>query len=547
MAVRAMTPRVRSGLVIAAVIGVGVAFALAYGDTFGAKNQQTYFLDVLVRAFPDLYRNDWFVTQNHHYHVVFAWLMAPLYAIDPDGPVVFGIAQIVTMVAMFGAIYSLIAAVTERSRLAIFIGIVGLLVLGGGRALGGSYLYSDYLQPSSFATLGWLVAMNLWIRDRVLLAGIALALGAAFHLNYALLGIGMFAMAELAARRFDWRRIALLVGPSLVVVACFLPTMIHASRSTHDAHALDLLVRFIFPNHFKPSRVRLELLALVGWHLIALALRPDGDDRPAVRLFWFGTVVMGTCILVTSLVQIPPLLTFTRLFVWRVAPLGILVAQLLLFSHIRAFARGDQPRPHGWQLACLVVGAGLIIVNAFSRPRGIYPEVITIVFAAAAVTIAVRREWLATVMCAVLCVYPLWTERAHLTSPILFMTGEASVTRWARTSTPRDAVFLTPPYAGEFRLLARRAVIVDDKSPPMYLDELIAWHQRLSASVGARSAASLQDVWHRWDTLSGDELVAIANSFHADYVVLDKSRSTATLPAPIAFEDPYNIVYAIAH
>ncbi|HSD90780.1 MAG TPA: hypothetical protein VLB44_24815, partial [Kofleriaceae bacterium] len=151
-----MTPTTRRVLVAAGVVAVGVAFALAYGSTFGTKNQQTYLLDVLVRAFPDLYRNDWFVTQNHHYHAAFAYVTAPLYSLDPDGACAFGVAQIVVMVATFAAIYTLVAAVTVRARLIVFIGIVGLLAVGGNRSLGGGYLYAGYLQPSTLATLGWL-------------------------------------------------------------------------------------------------------------------------------------------------------------------------------------------------------------------------------------------------------------------------------------------------------------------------------------------------------------------------------------------------------
>jgi hypothetical protein len=529
-----------------AVVAVGVVFALAYGAAFGAKNQQTYLLDVVVRAVPDLYRNDWFVTQNHHYNAPFAYVMAPLYALDPDGACAFGVAQIVTMVATFSAIYGLVAAVSLRARLIVFIGLVGLLALGGNRSLGGSYLYAGYLQPSALATLCWLVAMNAWIRDRIVPAGIALAIGAAFHVNYALLGVGVFGLCELVTRKPDVRRIAKLLGPSLVVIAIFLPMLLASSRTSHDKLALDVLVQFVFPNHFKPSRLRIELLSLVGWHLIALAFRPtERDDAAATRLFWFGAIVMGSVIVAVVLVQVPPLLPLTRLFVWRIAPLGVLAAQILLFVGVRAIARAERAMPRGWQLAGLLLGAALIIYNAFTRPREPYPEVITSVVLVGAATIALRRESLATATCAALCVFALWSQRTILRSPVMFDSYETGVTRWARTASPRDAVFLTPPYYGDFRLLARRAVIVDDKSPPMYLDELVAWYQRLCSSVDASKLVSLEDGWRRWDRLSADQLVAIAGRFKADFIVLDKGRSAARLTAPIAYEDGGNVVYAI--
>ena len=133
-----------------------------------------------------------------------------------------------------------------------------------------------------------------------------------------------------------------------------------------------------------------------------------------------------------------------------------------------------------------------------------------------------------------------------LASPALFRSAETGLTRWASASSPRDAVFLIPPYYGDFRLLGRRAVVVDDKSPPMYLDELVEWYQRLSAAVDATKLDSLGDEWQRWNTLSPDRLIAVAAKFHANYVVLDKAQNVARLTAPVAYEDPDVIVYALA-
>ncbi|HSD86532.1 MAG TPA: DUF6798 domain-containing protein, partial [Kofleriaceae bacterium] len=360
-------------------------------------------------------------------------------------------------------------------------------------------------------------------------------------------GIGVFGLSELATRRPDVRRMAALLGPSLVVVAVFLPTLLASSRTSHDKLALDVLVQFVFPNHFKPSRLRIELLSLVGWHLIALAFRPTERDEPAAsRLFWFGMVVMGSVIVAVVLVQIPPLLPLTRLFAWRIAPFGVLAAQILLFVGVRAIARGERSLPRGWQLVGLVLGAALVVYNAFTRPREPFPEIITCVMLVCAATIALRREWIASITCAALCAFALWWGRVNLTAPVMFEISETGVTRWARTESPRDAVFLTPPYYGDFRLLARRAVIVDDKSPPMYLDELVAWYQRFCSSVNAQKLTSLEDGWRRWDALSADQLVAIARRFHADHVVLDKGRSAARLDAPVAYEDSGNVVYIVA-
>lgn len=144
------------------VVGVSAALALAYGAVYGAGNQVTYLLEPLRRAHPELYGRDWLVASTTQYHPVFAWLAAPLYAIDPRGVMVFGIAQLAVMTATFVVIYRLLAALADQVRLPMFLLLVGLLALGGGRAMAGSYLFAGYIQPSSLATLGWLGSPRCW-------------------------------------------------------------------------------------------------------------------------------------------------------------------------------------------------------------------------------------------------------------------------------------------------------------------------------------------------------------------------------------------------
>ncbi|HUS33674.1 MAG TPA: hypothetical protein VMZ53_34470, partial [Kofleriaceae bacterium] len=302
---RARREWVTRALVVAGVVVLGVLFSLAYGFELGTGNQHTYLLDPLVRADPTLYRQDWFVTQNHHYHFAFATVTAPLFSLDPDGARAFGIAQILISVATFGAIYGLVAAATERGRFTIFAGLCGLILLGGDRALGGSYLYAGYLQPSSFSVLAWLLALNAWLRNRSALAGIALGIGAVFHLNYALLGIGVFGLAALATHPRDWRRIAMLLAPSLIVVIAFLPTMLAASKTSDDALALRVLVKYLFPGHFKPVQLWLELASLLGWFVLLLAIKTEDRSDSSSRVFNFGVATMGACILAVVVVSIP--------------------------------------------------------------------------------------------------------------------------------------------------------------------------------------------------------------------------------------------------
>jgi hypothetical protein len=233
------------------------------------------------------------------------------------------------------------------------------------------------------------------------------------------------------------------------------------------------------------------------------------------------------------------------LFVWRIAPFGQLAAQLLLVVGVYEIARGDVPRPRGWPLVVLLVGATLIVYNAFHRPREVYPTVIACALAGCVAAVALRRELIVRALCVVSCVAALWIGRAGIESPILFRSFEADVTKWARTMTPVDAVFLVAPYHDDFRLHARRAVVIDTKSPPMYLDELVEWYRRLCTVVDVPKLDRVGDAWTRWDALPADRMLAIARAFHADFIVLVKARTATRIAAPVAYEDHADVVYAV--
>ncbi len=93
-----------------------------------------------------------------------------------------------------------------------------------------------------------------------------------------------------------------------------------------------------------------------------------------------------------------------------------------------------------------------------------------------------------------------------------------------------------------FRLVARRAVVVDTKSPPLRPDLLVAWYQRLCAVVQVDSAKTHEWIEQHWETLPPDQLFAIARSFGADYIVV---AATTKLPAPAAFANEDYAAYPV--
>lgn len=530
--------------VIAIVVAIGAAIAIGYGGGIGTANQVTYLLEPLRRAHIDLFARDWLVTDTTHYHGAFICLATELFRADDSGATTFGIAHVLAMIGTIAALHAILVALGVSRAVSLLAILAGFIALGGSRAVGGSYLVASYFQPSSIATVAWLAALAYWLRERRLAAGFALAIGGAFHVNFLVLGIAWFGVVELlASRRIRIRRLAALLAPSLVVLAAMLPEIREASDASDPSLALRILVEFHAPSHYDARVAVAQLPPLLGWLVAAWACDPSRD--PKLARLWVCAVV-GTAMCAWIFIAILLVPSATRLFVWRIAPFAQLASQIVVV----AIVFSDRPLAR-WRSVGIPLGIGVVLGWSIPHARGLYTAALACTIATAILYRArlwceVRAPITAGVLALSIAIVPV---ARHLASPDLFTEALGGRYRdailWARTTNP-DALFVIPPYAHAFRLLARRAVVGDSRSPPLYPDEIVAWYRRLCSIVGVDNATTHEEIEARYDRLTAAELEASAVRFDAQYVVIDKERSTTRLAGQPAFEDWRVVVYAVS-
>lgn len=107
--------------------------------------------------------------------------------------------------------------------------------------------------------------------------------------------------------------------------------------------------------------------------------------------------------------------------------------------------------------------------------------------------------------------------------------AEAGLARFCRSSTPAEAVFLTPPDFGIFRLAAKRAIVVDFKFGMPSDETFLLWRERLRhcygdvRSGGWNAVAEMDSNWHR---VSDARLLTLAREYDASYAVLYRDTPT---------------------
>jgi hypothetical protein len=397
------------------------------------------------------------------------------------------------------------------------------------------------------------------VRGRPLATGLALAFGGIFHINFLLLGIGVFGLAELLAEG-DGRakRLALLLAPQLVALAFLAPEIFANAGSSDPDHALWVLVQFHAPLHYKPAWIVPTLPSLLRWVALAVVVVPIASEygvRPAVRrLVWWCVIAAAICAIGALIMMIPALLPLTRLYVWRLAPFSIVAAQIVIAIAVAATIanpRSWQGQPIWRRVAAVVLVVWIAARTPFMLPaQADWSLWLTV--AAIAISIVVSARWRNVVLVAVAIAtltLPLWYRSDELLHPDVSIASDGADTdalyAWARTTTPVDAVFLTPPDLFRFRLVARRAIYADFKSPPLAPDALIEWHARLCRMDGALATDKIPTHRKDWLDAPGDELLVRAKQLGVDYLILDHSGAHDRIGALPVFNNAAFAVFAV--
>ena len=109
-------------------------------------------------------------------------------------------------------------------------------------------------------------------------------------------------------------------------------------------------------------------------------------------------------------------------------------------------------------------------------------------------------------------------------------TGElADVANFARENTPEDAVFLTPPKFGEFRYIAKRAIVVDFVAYPFQDLSMEEWYRRILDCYGTPDKLGFDALWQLNQNVyyySDTRILELSKKYGFDYAVVYDSTIT---------------------
>jgi hypothetical protein len=121
-----------------------------------------------------------------------------------------------------------------------------------------------------------------------------------------------------------------------------------------------------------------------------------------------------------------------------------------------------------------------------------------------------------------------------------------SLCAWIQQHTPRDAIFITPPYLEGFRLRAERAIVVDFKSTAYLEADVREWRDRLldltSHVVYTRKQDPYPAMRIGYQSLTPDAIGLLAAKYGATSVVAEKPTR---FEMPLLYENASYALYEI--
>jgi hypothetical protein len=500
------------------------------GHTWLQQDSQIYAAILEHQRDPSVLRNDPLVRQSNVAYTLYDEAALALRSATGLGfREVLALQQIATRALGIWGLYLMAAALGLPSASAW---LLAMIVSLGAFVAGPEVLTFEYEPtPRAFALPLILCAIGLVAHGRYLGAGIAASCAFLYHPPTATSFWLLFPILLWQAPRKAWRSLIPFIIATVVLLL--------------DAHGPPLgFFEKLTPLQEQLERIRTAYVWISTWRteliwhypmlfaiLVAAALRISGIFGPSIgrripvelRVFLIGLPLIGLVVMPVSWF----LLDHSRwAFMPQFQPLRKLLFVVLMAQFLTAAAGAFAARADRW------IEAGVWFTLAYLIPLPLEARPLAVAVALGALAVyAVRRA----PALGVVAFFTIPLLAGVSLYPHLHTADLAQVADWARTSTPRDAVFLFPDAGrslapGIFRAEALRAVYVDWKGGGQinYLKNFAEeWWSRWQQTAGAGFAP--QDL-PRYYSLGIQYIVLLA-----------KDR----LPRPPEFENRTYLVYQL--
>jgi hypothetical protein len=572
--------QIKTALALSVLFAMAIFLTVWRGYSFGVSDHAVHIPFIKHILDPTLYPNDPMILTAKKYVSYFPSFLSLLTRIFKDMEVIFFTIHLISVTLFLLVLYRLSLFLFEdrfSAALCLVLMLPRRLVLGKGAVyLAGMYPSFVMLPFGLLAVLLFLKGRRV-AAFSVLGATANFHMLVSFYAFCMLSFCTIFEFLEEAYRRREirWRETLIPISVYLVLAS---PVLIWSLRSyTPVTEEWVRLLRIRSSHHSFPFSWSRELfvnyLLLLSFFGLAFRYRPDAKTHRRIMLFccaiaflcllgvifaeWrpvslilraqlFRSTVYLTifCILYISnylrrlwngsaFHRIAAALTFAAIFFPEYYPLAPAVLAMLLILEWR---EGDR------RIGVLLFALGSVVLRIYVRhsqfpgsltldpimkllrvifeTRPLFLSVLIMLLSLWVGSLGRRRLklGLSSLMIGFSLLYLAPTAFMRFHPPDRFKESWRDVQLWAKRNTPKDALFLTPPYREGFRIFSERGIVGDWKDgTQQYFDVKYSyeWWRRMQ-DLGGRGRG--------YDSLPEERYVEVARKYGASYLVVPAKR-----------------------
>lgn len=582
---------------IATAFGIITTFITYYGYGLLDHVEQ---LPIIFRKLDSSYLiNDFFVnaTESSVARGRFTYLMAMLAGDKSHLPVLFFILAMLSNIAVSLITYFFARSYFKGSRLAGIFAVAVVMCVHTFDMGWNTHIYAINFVPYVLAVPFLLAGIWMAFEQKVIIATVLCIIATQMHplmglevgwLILAVSGFILIANKEYKTKKtLDRYSAALLM---MIAVSVFEVYPLMAAPKIEDGLFISILAHFRHPHHYIPSGFPIsDYLFTIGFLIaVCVILFTPGTRRKVfdtgIKAITCSIILLCVCgylftevwpMRIWVIAQPFRLLFFVKwlgliLFSGTIAGFtmnrGLRLIYILSLLHpVSGSAiiavRGLIKTPGRWLDSLLLTLSIILLVNFAIPMYKVWHVLLYITIIAVLVGYARTVKRIAITFTIVVVLMFVTRKHLYYTDKYLYLAGlelqkvprsfklmselDADATmmlQYMRQNTPEDAVFLTPPFWGQTRLVAERAIVADFKAFPFGDTAMLSWYHRIKDCYGGNDPDKLKmsELDNNYKTMNDTKLNQMSALYNVSYAVLYNESETAS--EPVYMNDKYKLI-----
>ena len=447
--------------------------------------------------------NDWFINQNINFSPRFFYSLlmgnfSSIFGLPLTFLFIFFISSFITAYA----IYLLSNAIFNKKVVSLV--VVFVVFFCGKISLGGNWIVGQLLVPSRIAMFLIVLSLYYHLINKSKTSFFLLGLATIIHPLLGCLIVTIIFISNIFSKIQDKTN---FIKTTLSLIIYYLPfgfigllPVILNSSSMIDHQIFETITYIRHPHHYCPFSFPLShylkffgLLLIFG---ITLYFNNFPENREVHKKIVIIILLISIyCVIGTIFVEIFPVLFIGKLQLFRLTPIITLFLYIYILHFIYSITHVHTD----------------LLINKLNSNKLIKE---------------LRNSQNKQVLSVILIIASLIFNIALIANVSYFPEYKNNeIYMWIENNTENESIFLIPPKIEDFRMGAKRAIVVDWKAFPFNDKSVLEWRERVYEVSNSPNTLNPNSVEKGYNSLNEEKILSLSEKYKFNYILMEKNKN----------------------